>query len=643
MTKSVNLVLILLVLGFLCAPAVTAQTTEITYQGSLKVSGLPANANYDFEFRLFDALSGGTQIGSLIPQTGVAVSDGVFSVRLDFGPNFPGLDRYLEIAVRPAGAGGFTFLNPRQKITSAPYAIRSVSASSATNAITATNALNLGNVPAATYVVTTDPRLSDARNPVAGSPSYIQNTNSPQASSNFNISGNGNAGTFNATTRYNFAGVHLISALGLNNVFVGAGSGLLNTGTYNAFVGGLAGFENKGGSNNSFFGAEAGKNNSFGNNNSFFGAYAGNATTTGSDNSFFGNRAGLANTAGTFNSFFGTYAGIFNTTGSDNSFFGNSTGLNSNGDRNSFFGSQAGNLNSTGSDNSFLGSFAGRANTTGSNNAFVGASSGSLNATGVNNSFFGTNSGFSNTASNNSFYGFDSGYFNNSGANNSFFGRAAGRGNTSGELNVFIGVNAGNNNTLGSSNTIVGSEANVFAGNLTYATAIGAEAVVNTSNTIVLGRPADSVRVPGNVNVLGTFTAANISISASNITGIIGTANGGTGLALAGTSGNFLRSNGTIWTSSPFTVADIPGGSASYVQNTTVQQGTSNFNISGNGTAGGTLSGNVVNAVSQYNINGIRVLSNSGIGNLFAGSVAGAGNTTGGFECLFRQLGRCGK
>ena len=38
---------------------VSAQTTEFTYQGSLKDNAAPANANYDFEFALFDALSGG--------------------------------------------------------------------------------------------------------------------------------------------------------------------------------------------------------------------------------------------------------------------------------------------------------------------------------------------------------------------------------------------------------------------------------------------------------------------------------------------------------------------------------------------------------------------------------------------------------
>ena len=43
-----------------------AQATEFTYQGSLKDGAAPANANYDFEFALFDAASGGTQIGSTL-------------------------------------------------------------------------------------------------------------------------------------------------------------------------------------------------------------------------------------------------------------------------------------------------------------------------------------------------------------------------------------------------------------------------------------------------------------------------------------------------------------------------------------------------------------------------------------------------
>src|SRR5437879_10759326 len=70
-------------------------------------------------------------------------------------------------------------------------------------------------------------------------------------------------------------------------------------------------------------------------------------------------------------------------------------------------------------------------------------------------------------------------------------------------------------------------------------------------------------------------------------------------------------------------------GSSNYIQNSASAQAGSNFNISGNGTAGGTLSGNTVNATTQFNLNGSRILSNAGIDNLFAGTSAGAANTTG--------------
>src|SRR5207249_3246106 len=69
-------------------------------------------------------------------------------------------------------------------------------------------------------------------------------------------------------------------------------------------------------------------------------------------------------------------------------------------------------------------------------------------------------------------------------------------------------------------------------------------------------------------------------------------------------------------------------GSANYIQNTTAQQAGSNFNISGNGTAGGTLSANIVNASTQYNIGGNRVFA-IGQSNTFVGIAAGRANTTG--------------
>ena len=123
--------------------AVGAQTTEFVYQGSLKDNAVPASGNYDFEFALFDAVSAGSQIGATIPKKGVAVANGIFSVKLDFGSSFPGAQRYLEIHVRQTSGGSFTPLTPRQPISNTPYAVKS---------LTADNATQLGGLPANTYL-----------------------------------------------------------------------------------------------------------------------------------------------------------------------------------------------------------------------------------------------------------------------------------------------------------------------------------------------------------------------------------------------------------------------------------------------------------------------------------------------------------
>jgi len=101
----------------------------ITYQGQLKQSGNPLNAAADFEFRLFNAITGGAQVGSTLAVNSVAVTGGVFTVPLNFGTTpFTGDQRWIEIAVRtPSGGGTFTTLNPRQPITAAPYALYALS------------------------------------------------------------------------------------------------------------------------------------------------------------------------------------------------------------------------------------------------------------------------------------------------------------------------------------------------------------------------------------------------------------------------------------------------------------------------------------------------------------------------------------
>src|SRR5205807_1410681 len=104
------------------------------------------------------------------------------------------------------------------------------SAATADTASTATNATQLGGVAAGQYVLTSDSRLSDPRPPTAGSSNYIQNTTTQQASSNFNISGNGTAGgtlsgnILNAASQYNLGGSRVLSNAGTNNFFVGVGT-----------------------------------------------------------------------------------------------------------------------------------------------------------------------------------------------------------------------------------------------------------------------------------------------------------------------------------------------------------------------------------------------------------------------------------
>jgi hypothetical protein len=121
-----NIVLIVSIILTLACGAAFAQTTEFTYQGSLKNGAVPAAGNYDFEFALFDSVAGGIQVGAAQTRSGVAVADGTFSVKLDFGGQFPGSNRFLEIRVRQTGGGAFTSLTPRQAVTSSPYSVTSV-------------------------------------------------------------------------------------------------------------------------------------------------------------------------------------------------------------------------------------------------------------------------------------------------------------------------------------------------------------------------------------------------------------------------------------------------------------------------------------------------------------------------------------
>lgn len=109
-----------------------AQTSAFTYQGQLADNGAPVNGFFDIFTELWDASSGGAPVGTAITNAAVSVSNGMFTVALDFGPGvFDGGDRWLEIGVTTNGGGVFAILSPRQPLTSAPYAVRAANAASA--------------------------------------------------------------------------------------------------------------------------------------------------------------------------------------------------------------------------------------------------------------------------------------------------------------------------------------------------------------------------------------------------------------------------------------------------------------------------------------------------------------------------------
>ena len=106
-----------------CLPA-HAQGTTFTYQGRLTENGVAANGANDLTFTLYDAGNGGTPVGASNVVNDLAVTNGLFTVTLDFGAAFDGSARWLEIAVHGPGEPIYTTLAPRQALTPTPYAIR---------------------------------------------------------------------------------------------------------------------------------------------------------------------------------------------------------------------------------------------------------------------------------------------------------------------------------------------------------------------------------------------------------------------------------------------------------------------------------------------------------------------------------------
>ena len=517
------LALIFVFTSFVCYSAreAVAQTTEFTYQGSLKDGANLANGPYDFEFALYDG--GGSQLGAALTRNGVVVANGIFSVSLDFGNQFPGAGRLLEIRVRISGGGGFTTLSPRQPVSSAPYSVKSLTADSATNAtnainattaatainaVNATNATNAVNATTAanftgalagdvtgTQSATTVARLL-GRTVANSAPTngqvlkFNSGTNQWQPDTDL-IGGGGGGGTITGVTAgTGLSGGGTTGSVTLNIAPGGVGSTELATNAVttakiadanvtDAKIASVAGSKITGsittatlpGANVTGAVANATTATTATTATNFTGSLAGDVTGTQNATTIASNAVTttkLADSAVTatkiangqvVKSINGLTDGVTLAAGSNVTITpsGNTLTIASTGGT----GNSINNQTTPQAGANFNIDGVGTATTFNAVAQYnINGAGRILSSAGSDNLFAGIGAGNANpSGGGNTFVGGGAGGSNTSGANNSFVGANAGQMNTFGNNNTFVGINSGQSNTLNGGNTFVGANA----------------------------------------------------------------------------------------------------------------------------------------------------------------------------------------
>jgi len=136
-------------------PIASAQGTAFTYQGQLQNNGSRATGSYDLTFAVFTDSNGVNQVGGTLTNTAAGITNGLFTVVLDFGPGiFTGPPLWLQIGVETnGGVGVFTLLTPLQPLTPTPYAIYAENSASVNNASISASQLNTVGAPASGQVL----------------------------------------------------------------------------------------------------------------------------------------------------------------------------------------------------------------------------------------------------------------------------------------------------------------------------------------------------------------------------------------------------------------------------------------------------------------------------------------------------------
>jgi len=181
----------------------SALGTAFTYQGLLRNGGNLAQGNHDFTFALYSDSTAGSQIGSTQTALGVAVSNGFFTVALDFGGvAFDGTARWLDIQVRTSGGGAYTPLLPRQALRPVPYAMRAVNGASQwsndANGIDYLGRVSVGNTSNAGAKLQVDNGNNNSQ------ALYVVSQNGPWAALVVRNTGTNGWGLYDDTSRYHY-------------------------------------------------------------------------------------------------------------------------------------------------------------------------------------------------------------------------------------------------------------------------------------------------------------------------------------------------------------------------------------------------------------------------------------------------------
>ena len=218
---------------------------------------------------------------------------------------------------------------------------------------------------------------------------------------------------------------------------------------------------------------------------------AAGSITTGQQNVAFGTYALRNSTTGSYNTALGTRALEADIDGYENTATGALTlQNNTSGFRNTAVGTASLEFNKTGNYNTAVGKSSLQNNTTGYENTAVGSSAASGNTTGYSNVAVGQDALTANTdGHDNTALGASALLSNTNGQGNMASGVLSMLNNTTGQANTASGGLAMRYNVTGSNNTALGFDAGPGSNaiNINNSIAIGAHAVVNASNEIVLG------------------------------------------------------------------------------------------------------------------------------------------------------------